>query len=223
MSGFDWNGPIGFASLELQLEVLGLNESFLEKLKQNKSRVLDIGCGETFELVKYLRLREINAEGLDPRIKEENEYLISMGLPKSSKEMGKKIPKPDNYYNLIFSHCMDHFYNLIDIPGSEKDKQRRKFEKTLEKTPGQLLRSDLAILEAVRILKLGAEVIIYPGMHFISNMQNTLEEKGCSYEQQSLEEFKAEFIRQKYEGIYAWFEEPFKRGDYKYRTVIHKN
>ena len=104
MSGFDWNGPIGFASLELQLEVLGLNESFLEKLKQNKSRVLDIGCGETFELVKYLRLREINAEGLDPRIKEENEYLISMGLPKSSKEMGKKIPKPDNYYNLIFSH-----------------------------------------------------------------------------------------------------------------------
>ena len=78
-------------------------------------------------------------------------------------------------------------------------------------------------MEAVRILKLGAEVIIYPGMHFISNMQNTLEEKGCSYEQQSLEEFKAEFIRQKYEGIYAWFEEPFKRGDYKYRTVIHKN
>lgn len=220
MSGFDWNGTIGFAPLELQRDILGLNESFLENLKQDKSRVLDIGCGETFELVKYLRIRGINAEGLDPRIKEDSDYLMGIGLPKGFKEAGKIMPRPNNYYDLIFSHCMDYFYNKIYVSGSEEERKKIEWDKNL---PGMVTSSGLAILESLRVLKHHSDLVIYPGMVFISSMQKTLEERGCSYEQQPLEEFKAEFIRQKYEGIYAWFEEPFKRGDYKCRTVIHKN
>ncbi len=223
MSGFDWQGKPGTCPIELQLDVLGLEGKVLDKLKKTKARVLDIGCGENFELVRFLRKMGINAEGLDPRIKENSEYLMGVGLPKMLKESKKIMPRSNNYYDMIVSHCMDHFYNRIYAPGDEPENSPESFKKKYGILIPKLTRSDFAVLEAVRVLKKKSDMVIFPGLTFIHNLQKTLEEEKCSLEQQPLPDAMIAVLEQKYRAIYKWFEEPIKRGETRYRTIIHKN
>ena len=220
MSRFDWQGKPGVCPLELQLDVLSLDGMLLKGLRKTNARVLDIGCGEEFMLVKYLHAKGINAEGLDPRIKQGNEYLMDIGMPIGFKDKTKIMPRPNNLYDLIISHCMDYFYNKIHVLGSEDERLSIEFDNT---TSGVVLSSNFAIFEALRVLKSGAEMIVYPAITSISRMQKEFEQRKCSFEQQPLGEEKVSQIKTKYWEIYSWFEEPIKRGDYRYRTIIHKN
>ena len=223
--GYDWQGQPKPTPVDIQLRVLGLTEGVLDELKKGRSRVLDVGCGKDAFLVRFLRGRGINAEGLDFRIQEnaKENFLITYCMPKGIKMANEIIPRPDNYYDLVISHCMDDFYNPVYIPGSLKAREVEKFEKTFNDSPmAHLLRSEFAFIETMRVISCGGKGVIYPTPIFLPNMQATLKDRRCYLEQQSLDSETQEIVKGEYKTTYLWFEKPRKCGDSETRTIIHK-
>ena len=217
-SRYDWMITPTPSPVELQIKTLGLAESL------SWTRVLDIGCGRDALLVRYLREeRGIDADGLDFRVPQ-TDYLIPFTMPKGIKMARERIPRPDNHYSLVVSHCMDDFYSSIYSPGSKEEESRNELEELVRENPSShILRADFAILEALRVTQQGGKCIIYPALTLIGNMKLALEERNCHFEQQELDEKLKQELRTNADKLdLNWFKCRVLTGDIYGRTVIYK-
>jgi hypothetical protein len=93
----------------IQLQVLGFSS---EEIKSINGKVLDLGCGIDARLVKFLRARGIDAEGIDPLVAREENYLMKLPNQTLFPQAGF-IPRQDEYYKLIISHMCTPIYTAL--------------------------------------------------------------------------------------------------------------
>ena len=126
--------------LFIQALALGITKKTVHSLKGKK--VLDIGCGEQHDLVTYLRKMEVDAEGIDPKIKESQPWLIGAAIGGD-----KSIPRPDGHYDLILGHCMYPVYQGL---------QEGKVDAE------DIASSMIKMIETLRVLKNSGGFVAYP-------------------------------------------------------------
>lgn len=88
------------SSPEKQLNFLKLN---LDDFSTIPGKVLVAGCGEQATLVEYLRANDIEAEGIDIRLKRDAPYLMKQKI-KGTKPMPGYIPRENGYYVKVLTY-----------------------------------------------------------------------------------------------------------------------
>ena len=115
-------------------------------------KLLDVGCGRNANFVEYLRRRGIPADGIDPRVEKEADYLMHSDA--------SSIPRPDRYYDFATATTVFFDYGteasryfLTALRGgtvaSREEPQARK-------------RMVGAVREISRVLKTGSRPVIWP-------------------------------------------------------------
>lgn len=185
---------------------------------------MDIGCGKNAYLVRYLRSKGIEAEGIDPTIIDYEKFLISrvVGLPSS-------IPRENHSYDLVVTNSNPIFYLGLS---SYRDLERKIAEENHEdpsEVNGRINRalvdSHLVILEAMRVLKRNGKFIIWPDADMIGDLGNLLEREGYKSEREKLPFNLAEIPRQREEQIKDKMRSLGMRTDFpaeilNYRTIL---
>jgi len=132
--------------VEEQLQNLGLDTNSL-----SGKRVLDIGCGKSARLVRYLREYVIEAEGIDDEIWGDT-YTINRDW--------RKIPREDGVYDVVVSHMalsiLGSALRVDDAAGKITKNQRKHIQRWAE---------DLfleGIREALRVMKPDGSFVYFP-------------------------------------------------------------
>lgn len=137
-------------------------------------RLLDIGCGRYAKFVEFLRTRQINAEGIDPRIDPECSYLMC--------GEASAIPRLDDYFDYAMSHYSAFrtgikigddplCSHLIDLPEFRTtcDFVYSGFRDQLVKT----------LFETLRVLRSGGRFVIYPSpMEMLDKENHIIRERA---------------------------------------------
>lgn len=152
----------------VQIEALGL-EGMLDSLRSRKAKVLDIGCGINAPMVEYLRSLGVDAEGVDQRELPSKPYLIQMRLGGT-----KKLPRQDQYYDLVLSHSFrpfnaglssvrekasTPFMGQIRVETGEKDHSEEELK----------LEAAIAFAEVLRVIRPGGVLIATPQLDKLNN------------------------------------------------------
>jgi hypothetical protein len=137
----EYNFPV-----EIQRFCLGLSDNKVRELYGKM--VLDPCCGREGKLVTYLREKGVSAEGMDPLLELENEFLTRRGVARSVGGRGS-IPKKDGTYDLILMNGLrEVYFPFSGVSYFEKKKDH--------------LGSVLILSELLRVLRYGGEMICYP-------------------------------------------------------------
>ena len=124
-------------SAKTQIDILKI------KIDSLHEPVLDIGCGKSFNLVKYLRSLKVNAYGID-RMIEENEYIFNcdfLSYDYGSDKWGTIIS------NLAFSsHFINHYF-IGDNQDIEYAKTYMKILQSLQKKGSFIYAPSLPFIE----------------------------------------------------------------------------
>lgn len=139
--------------MKIQLDNLNLNKSKIRVLEGKK--VLIPACGCDGKLVEYLRERDVIAEGIDPTLERETDYLIRKGIAVGYSGNGS-IPREKEHYDAIYAHA----FAQISYPFSGL-----KVRQDMWGTP---LEGSLILMELLRVLKKGGQIVSYPGMPNLS-------------------------------------------------------
>ncbi|MFZ5955095.1 MAG: class I SAM-dependent methyltransferase [Nanoarchaeota archaeon] len=135
----------------IQLENLGINQTSLKDLKKYRLNYLDIGCGNG-DLVNFFLEQGIKAEGIDTNAPKGFNF-IKLNIGDYKNESKGKIPRKDQYYDLITAHSIHPFL---------------KFSLGLTKDEGIFI-----VKEALRVLNFGGMFMAYPGLYKIEeNIKN---------------------------------------------------
>jgi len=121
----------------IQFSMLGLYD--LHKRLEGK-KVLDIGCGDNADLVYWLRAHGVDAEGLDPRARDEPHFM------KKTIRLGEGIPRGDNHYDLVLMNSVPTFTSMDDNSNNAD----------------YILRLNYLVSETLRVLKPRCEFRVAP-------------------------------------------------------------
>ena len=184
-------------SLDKQRSRLGLDKKTLSSLEGK--RVLDIGCGADAKLVGFLRTRGVEAEGIDPLVKEERPYLIRAAVNSILPGQGG-ISRPDNHYDLVVSQGNSTLRVFTDFIETDMAVFNRAAEVTAQEDVGarvafkqdnQLARSNaylygvLMLSEMLRVVKPEGRIVIYPGFTKLSSTDQLINPKNLVMYRQS--------------------------------------
>lgn len=155
-------------SPELQMEILGIN------LKMLKEPVLDIGCGQSGKLVKYLNSLGVDTYGVD-RLTDQNDKLIQSDW--------FDMPLPPETWGTILSHMAfsNHFHFHHRYQNGQPETYGRIYIKILQslKRGGAFHYSpDLPFIEQ----------FLPPEVYHVKRMRLDLANKNQLYTQQSFED-----------------------------------
>lgn len=151
---------------EEQISNLGLEN--IARASQQLS-MLDIGCGRTMELVRYLQSKGHKAEGLDLCEGQENyPGLIKQHITEVYPREGC-IPREANSYDLIFAHQNYVFNEALTL--ARNSNRLRSYENFNESwLLEQTILAEKMISEAVRVVKREGVIIVYPRLDLLSTI-----------------------------------------------------
>lgn len=132
---------------DIQTHALGIDTKTLKGLKGK--RIFVPACGRDGALVEYLRENEVIAEGMDPTLKNENDYLIRRSITTRYEGYGT-IPRPDDHYDGIYAHAFGHLF----YPFSGLNFAGEMWGGSLE--------GGLILVELMRVLKIQGKLVSYP-------------------------------------------------------------
>lgn len=203
------------ASVEERLDMFGqypldvvLDNLALDIPAMNGSRVLDLGCGATANLVRYLREKGVDAEGLDSEF-DDNVVHGHRKIPYLMRAEASAIPRPDEHYSAVISHY------AAFIPGTVR--YASKFAREIERriplkertTDVQEFQAQERILqEALRVLNEGGKLIITPLPDYLLRQSRSfLKQQGIARDVQRVQSaMAAEVVEQQdktgYEALY---------------------
>ena len=157
-----------------QLRDFGLT---LRDVKNIGGKVLDIGCGIDANLVRHLRDNDIDAEGIDPLVRGEEDFLIKQEVAGVKPNPGY-IPRENSTYKLILGYMnpllfVGHFIQRINriMKGAkgnplvdkrsfrETNKQIREYKRNARQKGKILVQESLRLLD-----KNGGKIIFYLGI-----------------------------------------------------------
>lgn len=139
-------------SLSHQVDCLGLNKDTIKQLRG--ANVLDVGCGRRATLVRYLRRNGINAEGIDPTLEIEGDYLIRRSVSPTS-----RIPRPDNHYDVVLAHSVSTIWSVFS---SLNDYACLKIGYSAELSADEIIHGEALLTEMFRVTKPGGKIISNP-------------------------------------------------------------
>lgn len=153
--------PIDFIILNLGLKV--------DELRGK--RVIDIGCGRDANLVRYLRGKGVEAEGIDVELREENKYIEQV--------KASRMRKRANRYDMAVSHnahfkdgMLSDLYAVTILAGREAAKAQ------YERNEVELVR---IIDQTIKALKPGCSFVIWPApLQLLYQINGYLGNKGVS-------------------------------------------
>jgi hypothetical protein len=110
-----------------------------------------LGCGDKAHLVRALRKKGVDAEGIDPYAPKGREFMKQkvFGVYPSS----GGIPREDDSYTWAFAHSFKPFYlGLAKDCGEDREKKDLEME------------ASFAFWEVLRVLKSGGKMIVHPAI-----------------------------------------------------------
>jgi len=163
-----------------QMAMLGLEDEDIEKLRGKK--VLDVGCGREANLVRYLREKGIEAEGIDSKAPA-GDWFIRQNVTNEYPWEGS-IMRGNNEYDLVISNCVNI---LADTFSSHQVAVTVPLWREVEDTK-KMARSILS--EMIRVVKPGCKVLMSP---FLDKLDEQAMEK---LKGSRIEKVELEFIKE---------------------------
>lgn len=153
MDNFDIEEQIGNLGLE---RIIGT---------RHKPKILDIGCGRTMKLARYIQDLGFEAEGLDSAMGRDYPGSIRQKVTAVYPQRGC-IPKEEGSYDLVLMHqnpvmtssltCLKRTDFFVYEGRSSQKEQKRELEKATK-----------ILSEALRVNKKDGGIVIYPAIDLI--------------------------------------------------------
>jgi SAM-dependent methyltransferase len=177
--------------VRFQAPILGFTKTVIKSLR--KAKVLDVACGNG-DLVRYLRRKGIDAEGIDPAAPANSTHFMSKLILESGERKG--IPRPPRSYDLVVTfqnHPLNSYLGppsgnnqeLVSLINDEAFRDSGAHEMFVK----DCMAAQNMIHEMIRVVKPEGKIVIWPELSRIEEVMGfNLKMEGVAVSRQSIAE-----------------------------------